>query len=154
MRSVAIFLALSLVVNRSTLASEANGVGWKASGKGGAVAAGGSGAVEAGIQHLQQGGNAADAAVATLLALSVTDYGLFAVGGEVPLLIYRAETREVKVLSGVADEVRAELSKRGHKLSTTSRPIAHPVMIHIDQQTGKIYAAGDPKAGRHAAALD
>jgi len=27
-------------------------------------------------------------------------------------------------------------------------------MICIDHETGTIYAAGDPKAGRHAAALD
>jgi gamma-glutamyltranspeptidase/glutathione hydrolase len=36
-----------------------------------------------------------------LLALAVTDYGLFAMGGEVPLLIYDAEKREVKVLCGL-----------------------------------------------------
>jgi len=27
-------------------------------------------------------------------------------------------------------------------------------MIYIDHETGTIYAAGDPKTGRHAAALD
>jgi gamma-glutamyltranspeptidase/glutathione hydrolase len=76
-------------------------IGWKASGKGGAVAAGGAGAVAAGIRLLNEGGNAADAAAATLLALAVTDYGYFAIGGEVPLLIYDAKKREVKALSGV-----------------------------------------------------
>jgi len=73
---------------------------WQDSGKGGAIAAGGSGAVTAGRQLLEEGGNAADAAVATLLSLMVTDYGMFAIGGEVPLIIYDAKTRRVKVLCG------------------------------------------------------
>ena len=90
-----------LIANGSPFAQETETIGWKASGKGGAVAAGGSGAVAAGIRLLREGGNAADAAVATLLALSVTDYGFFAIGGEIPLLIYDAKTGKVKVLSGL-----------------------------------------------------
>ncbi len=76
-------------------------IGWEASGKGGAVAAGGSGAVAAGISILEQGGNAADAAAATLLALSITDYGSFTIGAEIPLIIYDARKEEVKVLCGL-----------------------------------------------------
>jgi len=45
------------------------------------------------------------------------------------------------------------LRKRGHVLSTTPKAIAAPVMLHIDR-SGIMYAAGDPNAGRHAAALD
>ncbi len=74
---------------------------WKASGQVGAVAAGGSQAVAAGIQLLEQRGNAADAATATLFALAVTDYGSFAIGGEIPLIIYDANKQEVKVLCGM-----------------------------------------------------
>jgi len=76
-------------------------IGWKASGKGGAVAAGGAGAVAAGISILGQGGNAADAAAATLLALSITDYGSYAIGAEIPLIIYDAKKKQVKVLCGL-----------------------------------------------------
>ncbi|MHC4189344.1 MAG: gamma-glutamyltransferase family protein [Planctomycetota bacterium] len=76
-------------------------IGWKASGKGGAVAAGGKEAVAAGISILEQGGNAADAAAATLLALSITDYGSYAIGAEIPLIIYDARKKEVKVLCGL-----------------------------------------------------
>jgi gamma-glutamyltranspeptidase/glutathione hydrolase len=83
-------------------------IGWHSAGKGGAVAAGGAQAVAAGIELLQQGGNAADAAAATILALSITDYGLFSIGGEVPFLIYDAQAGEVKVLSG---QGRAPLSQ-------------------------------------------
>jgi len=76
-------------------------IGWHASGRGGAVAAGGAEAVQAGIDLLAQGGNAADAAVATIMALSITDHGLFAIGGEVPFMIYDANRRQVEVLSGL-----------------------------------------------------
>ncbi len=76
-------------------------IGWSASGKDGAVAAGAAEAVSAGIRLLADGGNAADAAVATILAMAVTDYGLFAIGGEVPLIIYNASEQRVRVLSGI-----------------------------------------------------
>ncbi len=76
-------------------------IGWTASGKNGAVAAGAGEAVAAGVHLLAEGGNAADASVATILALAVTDYGLFAIGGEVPFIIYDAKSRQVKVLCGV-----------------------------------------------------
>ena len=79
----------------------ASEIGWNSSGKGGAVAAGGKDAVAAGISMLEQGGNAADAAAATLLALSITDYGSYAIGAEIPLIIYDARKKEVKVLCGL-----------------------------------------------------
>jgi len=87
---------------------DVNEIGWQASGRVGAVAAGGAGAVAAGIDILGQGGNAADAAAATILALSITDHGAFAIGGEVPFLIYDAQKGEVKVLCGLG---RAPLSE-------------------------------------------
>lgn len=76
-------------------------IGWSDCGAGGAVAAGGAGAVAAGIAMLDAGGNAADGAAATLLAIIVTDYGNCASGGEIPLLIYDASKGQVKVLSGL-----------------------------------------------------
>jgi len=74
--------------------------GWHAQGKLGLVAAGEQGSVAAGLNILEQGGNAADAASAVILALSITDYGSFCIGGEVPLLYYDAQKETVKVLSG------------------------------------------------------
>jgi gamma-glutamyltranspeptidase/glutathione hydrolase len=84
-------------------------IGWRAEGDIGAVAAGGADAVAAGIALLEKGGNAADAAVATLLALSITDHGAFAIGGEIPLMIYDVKQQEVKVLSGLG---RAPLAQQ------------------------------------------
>jgi gamma-glutamyltranspeptidase/glutathione hydrolase len=80
--------------------TDAQSIGWKASSKTGAVAAGSARAVEAGIGLLEQGGNAADAAVATILALNVTDHGQCSIGGEVPLIIFEAKSRQTKVLCG------------------------------------------------------
>jgi putative membrane-bound dehydrogenase-like protein len=76
-------------------------VSWHAEGSGGAVAAEAPAAVEAGISILKGGGNAADAAVAVLMAASVADYGMFAMGAEVPFMIYDAKKKEVKTLSGL-----------------------------------------------------
>ncbi|MGH7496569.1 MAG: gamma-glutamyltransferase family protein [bacterium] len=72
----------------------------RASSKNGVVAAGKPEAVAAGVAILQNGGHAVDAAVASLLVLSIKHIGAFCIGGEVPLLIYDAKRKEVKVLSG------------------------------------------------------
>src|SRR5258708_1990089 len=74
--------------------------GSQATGSQGAVSAGGAEAVAAGLEILKRGGNAADAAAATILALSVTDSGGFCFGGEVPVLVYDARRRVVEVLAG------------------------------------------------------
>jgi gamma-glutamyltranspeptidase/glutathione hydrolase len=84
-------------------------IGWKAVSKTGVVAAGGARAVAAGIGILSQGGNAADAAAATILALNVTDHGACSIGGEVPVLIFDAQKQEVKALCG---QGRAPLSQK------------------------------------------
>ncbi len=84
-----------------THSSTLDGIGWRASGRAGAVATGGSAAVCAGIQMLEEGGRAADAAAATLLALSITDYGSYSIGTEIALIIYDASRKDVKVLCGL-----------------------------------------------------
>jgi gamma-glutamyltranspeptidase/glutathione hydrolase len=95
-------LSILFVLGEPPIACSAESISWNASGTGGAVAAGRDpAAVAAGLEILRSGGNAADAAAATLLALSVTDYGSFAIGGEVPILVYDARRDEVKVLCGL-----------------------------------------------------
>lgn len=102
------FLCVLLATSLLGATAGANAISWKAAGKGGAVAAGRPESVAAGIRLLEEGGNAADAAAATLLALSVTDYGRFANGGEIPFLIYDARKKEVKVLCGLGSAPRSE----------------------------------------------
>ena len=87
---------------------DAEQIGWEAESKEGVVAAGGAEAVAAGVGILERGGNAADAAAATILALNITDHGACSIGGEVPLLIFDAHSQEVKALSG---QGRAPLSQ-------------------------------------------
>jgi gamma-glutamyltranspeptidase / glutathione hydrolase len=109
--------------------------GWKADSRAGVVAAGGAAAVAAGLGALERGGNAADAAVATLLALMVTDHGECSIGGEVPLMIYEARSGTVKVLSGQG-----------------GAPLA-PDAIAWDMEHG-IPAAGDVKIAPVPAVVD
>lgn len=75
-------------------------ISWKAESKSGVVAAGAAESVAAGMSILEQNGNAADAAIATILALNVTDHGPCSIGGEAPLIIFDAKKQETKVLCG------------------------------------------------------
>jgi gamma-glutamyltranspeptidase/glutathione hydrolase len=77
-----------------------------AAGSQGVVVSGRPAATAAGIKILQHGGNAADAGAATLLALSVTYVGAFCVGGEVPILVYSAGQKNVKLLEGQGEAPR------------------------------------------------
>jgi gamma-glutamyltranspeptidase/glutathione hydrolase len=72
----------------------------------GVVVSGKPAATAAGIKILKQGGNAADAGAATLLALSVTYVGAFCVGGEIPIIVYSAEQKYVKLLEGHGEAPR------------------------------------------------
>src|SRR5215470_5615831 len=77
-----------------------------AAGTKGVVVSGRPAATAAGIKILEQGGNAADAGAATLLALSVTYVGAFCVGREVPILVYDADKKNVKLLEGQGEAPR------------------------------------------------
>src|ERR1700722_18459335 len=77
-----------------------------ATGSQGVVVSGRPAATAAGIKILEQGGNAADAGAATLLALSVTYVGAFCVGGEIPILVYSAGQKNVKLLEGQGEAPR------------------------------------------------
>jgi gamma-glutamyltranspeptidase/glutathione hydrolase len=81
-----------------------------AAGSQGVVVSGRPAATAAGVRILEQGGNAADAGAATLLALSVTYVGAFCVGGEVPILVYsagqNAGQKNVKLIEGQGEAPR------------------------------------------------
>src|SRR5262245_65082717 len=69
-------------------------------GKRGVVTGGQPLSVEAGLRILQQGGNAIDAGVATILAASVIEFSHFSFGGEVPILI-KPKGQKVVVIEGM-----------------------------------------------------
>jgi gamma-glutamyltranspeptidase/glutathione hydrolase len=100
MRSSGLFFIAAFFLVFVTSCSEDQPLTNRASGKGGVVASGNELATKAGLRILEDNGNAADAAVATLLALSVKTIGAFCIGGEVPFMYYSAETGKVKVLNG------------------------------------------------------
>jgi gamma-glutamyltranspeptidase/glutathione hydrolase len=77
-----------------------------AAGSHGVVVSGKPAATAAGIKILEQGGNVADAGAATLLSLSVSYVGAFCVGGEIPILVYSAEQKNVKLLEGQGEAPR------------------------------------------------
>src|SRR5258705_5427079 len=71
-----------------------------ASGKNGIVVAGEKRAADIGTQVLKNGGNAADATTAALLALSVTKIGAFTIGGEALVILYGAHQQKAHALWG------------------------------------------------------
>jgi gamma-glutamyltranspeptidase/glutathione hydrolase len=50
------------------------------------------------------------------------------------------------------EAVIADLQSRGHRVTLQKGPLATPVLLRIDTASGRIEAAGDPRARRHAAA--
>lgn len=72
-----------------------------AQGKQGAIVTGSTQSRDAGLAMLQQGGNAIDAAVASLLVQSVVENHLFCFGSEVPIIVYDAERKVVEVIVGL-----------------------------------------------------
>ena len=69
-------------------------------GQRGIVAAGRHYSVAAGVRILEQGGNAIDAGVATVFAAAVVEISHFGFGGESPVMIYDAKTKQVHVING------------------------------------------------------
>ena len=69
-------------------------------GRSGAVVAGPNGSATVGISMLICGGNAFDAAAATLLAQTVTEPTKYSFGGEVAIIVYDAARGQVEVLNG------------------------------------------------------
>jgi gamma-glutamyltranspeptidase / glutathione hydrolase len=95
-----LFVGLSFLP-RHVVAQPAVPPVWNASGQSGAVASGEKEATEAGLEMLKGGGNAADAAAATLLVQGVTESGNYCFGGEVPIIVYDAQRNVVEVISGM-----------------------------------------------------
>src|SRR5262249_40967931 len=83
-----------------------------------------------GMLILKNGGNAADAAAATIFALSITDSSSFCFGGEVPIMVYDAKRDVVEVLSGMGTApklaTREYFAKKGAIPNNGVEPAAVP----------------------------
>ena len=96
-------LAVPVALDRLYAADAQAGDAAAASGYQGGIATGNAAATRAGHAILREGGNAADAAAAGLLVLSVCDPAgreLHCFGGEVPILVFDPKKRAVEVLAG------------------------------------------------------
>ena len=71
------------------------------------IVAGHYAAAHAGLIVLEAGGNAVDAGVAAAIALGVVQSDIVNVAGVAPIMIYRAEAREVVTISGLGPWPRA-----------------------------------------------
>ncbi len=84
-------------------------------GRRGVVAASQPLAVAAGLEVLSQGGNAADAAVATAAALNVTEPTSTGIGGDCFALYFNASTHQISALNGSGRAPAALTLERVHK---------------------------------------
>jgi gamma-glutamyltranspeptidase/glutathione hydrolase len=103
-------------------------------GQRGIVAGGRHYSVSAGTRVLQQGGNAIDAGVATVLAASVVEISHFGFGGESPVIVYEAKTRRVVVINGQGPAPKAAtpqlFAEKG--LIDSNGPLATTVPAMLD----------------------
>ncbi len=89
-------------------------------------------AVAAGLEILAQGGNAADAAVATAAALNVTEPASTGLGGDCFALFYSAETGQVSALNGSGRAPAALTLERARQAAIDGQlPPNHPYTITV-----------------------
>lgn len=98
---IAVLVSIAVVWGTATCVLAQDGTSSQARGKHGVVAAGRQTAVDAGMEILRQGGNAVDAAVATIFVQTVVESRSVCFGGEVPIIIFDAKKQEVFVLNGM-----------------------------------------------------
>ncbi len=89
-------------------------------------------AAAAGVQVLQAGGNAADAAIATAAALNVTEPTSTGLGGDAFALYYDARTRTVSALNGSGRSPRALTLERLRREGLgAALPPFHPYAVTV-----------------------
>jgi len=100
-------------------------------GRGGMVASSQPLATAAGLEILARGGNAADAAVATAAALSVTEPASTGLGGDMFCLFFHAETGQVSALNGSGRAPAALTLERLRREGIFDLPPYHPYTVTV-----------------------
>ena len=88
-------------------------------------------AAQAGLNILRQGGNAADAAVATSAMMNVTDPGSCGVGGDCFALYFDAKTKRISALNGSGRAPNALTLAATQALGWTSMNTRHPHAVTV-----------------------
>lgn len=101
------------------------------------VAAGRSYTADAGAEVMGAGGNAVDAGVAAVFAAAVVEISHFGLGGEAPMIIYLAKTREVVVINGqgTAPQAATPAMFAGRTSIPANGPLAATVPAVVDAAT-------------------
>jgi len=88
-------------------------------------------AVAAGLEILSKGGNAADAAVATVAALNVTEPTSSGIGGDCFALFFDASSRQISALNGSGRSPAALTLDRLQREGYAEMPPFHPYTITV-----------------------
>lgn len=88
-------------------------------------------ASQAGLQILRQGGNAADAAIATAAMLNVTEPASTGIGGDCFALYFDARTKQITALNGSGRSPSALTADHLHRLGYTVIPERSPHSITV-----------------------
>jgi gamma-glutamyltranspeptidase/glutathione hydrolase len=113
------------------------------------VAAGRTYTAEAGAELLSQGGTAIDAGIASVLAAAVVEISHFGLGGEAPMVIYLARTREVVVINGQGTAPRAATPEAfaGRTSIPANGPLAATIPAVVDAATLALSRYGTKSLG-------
>lgn len=98
------------------------------------IAAGRTYTAEAGAELLSQGGTAIDAGIASVFAAAVVEISHFGLGGEAPMVIYLARTREVVVINGqgTAPKAATPAAFAGRTSIPANGPLAATIPAVVD----------------------
>lgn len=150
-RVLSVCLLTCFIIASVPLSSQADTFRPVVRGKRGVVAGGHPLSVEAGLRILQNGGNAVDAGVATILAASVIEFSHFSFGGEVPILI-KLKGQKVIVVEGMG-QAPAKATREFFVNRAKEESGGQTTMANVSRRGGLIPSTG-PLSATVPAILD
>jgi gamma-glutamyltranspeptidase / glutathione hydrolase len=113
------------------------------------IAAGRTYTAEAGAELIDRGGNAVDAGIAATFAAAVVEISHFGLGGEAPMVIYLAKTRQVVVVNGqgTAPMAATPAAFAGKTSIPANGPVAATVPAVVDAASLALATYGTKSLG-------